>query len=138
MKEHGVYGQEIWACLPSQKRKLRRLWATAHKIYGHEKEEKIYSLIGFVYGKERLRELTEEEFSDLLSNLTRLLSEQECPQAAGEWRVIKALQRQLRWSDEHLTNFIRKVTGISHPRFLDYKTSRAVINALNRIKRRNT
>jgi NADH:ubiquinone oxidoreductase subunit E len=133
--KHKAAGQ-AWARLPSQKKKVKKLWAIAQKIYGRGKEQKIYALIDFVYQKQHLRELTDSEISELIAELTKILSEQECPQAPGEWRVIKALQRQLGWTDEHLINFIQKVTGISHPRFLEYKTSRAVINALRKTKRR--
>ncbi len=113
-------------------KRLRKLWALAQSVYGKNKEEAVYSLIQFLYGKERIRELTEEEFANLMKELLSMLSVKECPQAPGEWRVIKLYQRKLGWSDEHLINFIRKVTGVSHPRFLDYRTSRAVIDALDK------
>ena len=44
--------------------------------------------------------------------------------------MINALAQHLGWSDDRLQAFIEKRFGISHPRFLDDKTARKVIEAL--------
>lgn len=116
--------------------KIKRLWAIANKLYGRQKEKSIYDMIHFVYEKERIRELTDEELNDVLNHLIKMLSEEECPQAPGEYRVIKALQRKLGWDDSYLNNFIRKVTGVSHIRFLDYYSARATISALRKLEKK--
>ncbi len=111
-------------------RKIKHLWALANSLWGKEKEKYIYDSITFCYGKERLRELTDEEIDDTIKMLRKMEAEYKCPKAPAEWIKIKQLQRKYKITDEHLRNFIKKVTGVSHERFLDFYTARAVISAL--------
>lgn len=116
-------------------RSLKRLWAIAHSLYGDRKKEVIYSRVEFLYNKERLRDLTDEEFGEMIKMLLDELSEKECPSAPNEWRLIKSLQRQLGWDEEHLMNYIKKHANVDHPRFLNYYTARAIVTGLKRIKK---
>lgn len=121
---------------PYRKKLIKRIWTIAQKLYGHEKEKKVYDMIEFVFNRKRMRELTDEELREIYTVLIDMLSEKECPQASGEWKVIKAIQKKLGWSDEHLLNYIHKYARVSHPRFLEYRTARLVIAAMKKIQRR--
>jgi hypothetical protein len=113
-----------------RKRLLRRLWAIADSLFGKEKEEKVYSYVSFVYEKERLRELTDEELEEMVKAFVEMLSEKECPSAPHEWRLIKVLQKKLGWTNEHLLNYIKKYARVDHPRFLTQYEARIVITAM--------
>jgi hypothetical protein len=53
----------------------------------------------------------------------------------GQWRKIRWLQRELRWSDTHLINYIKRECGIHHVQFLTVWGARAVINGMEKIMR---
>jgi hypothetical protein len=113
-----------------RKRLLKRLWAIADRLFGKEKEEKVYSYVSFVYEKERLRELTDEELEEMVKAFVEMLSENECPSAPNEWRLIKVLQKKLGWTNEHLLNYIKKYARVDHTRFLTQYEAKIVISAM--------
>lgn len=137
-QQQSVNAPAISACAGhADRKKLRSLWAMANRVYGKDKEKIIYSMI-FVYKKERIHDLTEQEFDDLLRHMRLYLSDSECPSAPKEWRLIKVLQRQAGWTDEHLSNYIKKHAHVDHPRFLDYYSARAIITGLINIQKKIT
>lgn len=50
-----------------------------------------------------------------------------------QWRKIKWLQRKLRWNDQNLRGYIKRVTKMEHERFLDVPSARRVITGLVRV-----
>jgi hypothetical protein len=115
---------------------IKRIWTIAHALYGRDKERYIYGMINFVFDKERFRELSDEQLYEVWRILINELSMNECPQAPQEWRLIKVLQRQAGWSDEHLKNYLKHYAHISSPRFMTQHEAKIVISAMKKIIKR--
>jgi len=115
---------------------IKRIWTIAHALYGRDKEKHVYDMINFVFDKNRLRELSDEQLYEVWRVLINKLSMNECPQAPQEWRLIKVLQRQAGWSDEHLKNYLKRYAHISSPRFMTQHEAKIVISAMKKIIKR--
>jgi|GEM_PF-5592150 len=117
---------------------IKKIWTVANSLYGKEKNKYIYGMIQFIYDKNRLRELNDDELMEVLRSLIIELSMNECPQAPNEWRLIKVLQKKIGWSDEHLRNYIRHYAHIDSPRFITQREAKIIISAMQKIRERQT
>lgn len=113
------------------KEQIRAIWALSHVI-GMERDE-VYAMAKV----EHLHDLTMAGAIHMIDLLKHMAGQEEPSKptphgkpTAKEFGMINALARQLDWTDDRLQAFIEKRFGISHPRFLDDKTARKVIEAL--------
>ena len=125
---------------PWHGKELRRFWLIARER-GVSKDGVHLIIEGHYPGKKRLHDLTRAEFiflmnliyynGDPLVNMD--LEEHHGNIHAGQWSKIRWLQRRLKWSDPHLTNYICKHGRISHVRFMTAQIARAVIVGMGKI-----
>ena len=112
------------------KEQIKAVWALSHAI-GMGRDE-VYAMAKV----EHLHDLTMAgaiQMIDMLKHMAGQDAEKPVPHGkptTKEMGMINALTRQLGWSDDRLKAFVEKRFGISHPRFLDDKTARKVIEAL--------
>lgn len=112
------------------KEQIKAIWALSH-VVGMDKDE-VYAMAKVVH----LHDMTMAgaiQMIDLLKHMAGQDSEKPVPQGkptSKEMSMINALAHKLGWSDDRLKAFIEKRFGISHPRFMDDKTARKVIEAL--------
>lgn len=50
-----------------------------------------------------------------------------------QWRKVRHLQRELRWDDQKLREYIRHVTQLDHERFLDVPAARQLIAGMTSV-----
>ena len=112
------------------KEQIKAIWALSH-VVGMDKDE-VYAMARV----EHLHDMTMAgaiQMIDLLKRMAGQDSEKPVPQGKPTYKemsMINALAHKLGWTDERLKAFIEKRFGISHPRFMDDKTARKVIEAL--------
>ena len=114
------------------KEQIKAIWALSH-VVGMDRDE-VYAMARV----EHLHDMTMAgaiQMIDLLKHMAGQDKNEDKPVPQGkpttkEMSMINALVHKLGWSDERLKAFIEKRFGISHPRFLDDKTARKVIEAL--------
>ena len=114
------------------KEQIKAIWALSH-VVGMDRDE-VYAMARV----EHLHDMTMAgaiQMIDLLKHMAGQDKTEDKPVPQGkpttkEMSMINALSHKLGWSDERLKAFIEKRFGISHPRFLDDKTARKVIEAL--------
>lgn len=114
------------------KEQIKAIWALSH-VVGMDRDE-VYAMARV----EHLHDLTMAGAIQLINLLKHMAGQdktEDRPVPQGkpttkEMSMINALVHKLGWSDERLKAFIEKRFGISHPRFLDDKTARKVIEAL--------
>ena len=114
------------------KEQIKAIWALSH-VVGMDRDE-VYAMARV----EHLHDMTMAgaiQMIDLLKHRAGQDKNEDKPVPQGkpttkEMSMINALVHKLGWSDERLKAFIEKRFGISHPRFLDDKTARKVIEAL--------
>lgn len=114
------------------KEQIKAIWALSH-VVGMDRDE-VYAMARV----EHLHDMTMAgaiQMIDLLKHMAGQDKTEDKPVPQGkpttkEMSMINALVHKLGWSDERLKAFIEKRFGISHPRFLDDKTARKVIEAL--------
>jgi hypothetical protein len=112
------------------KEQIKAIWALSH-VVGMEHDE-VYAMARV----EHLHDLTMSgaiQMINLLKHMAGQDDDKPVPQGkptSKEMGMINALRMKLGWSDERLQAFIEKRFRISHPRFLDDKTARKVIEAL--------
>lgn len=124
-------------------KELKRFWAIARQA--GVSQDGVHAIIqGHYPGKTRLHDLTRVEFIKLMDLLfhgagqpaANTIPDLDIRHGAcedGQWRKIRWLQRQLRWDDTHLVNYINRLCGIHHARFLTTWGARAVITGLEKI-----
>ena len=132
--------------LPWHGKELKRFWAIARQV-GVDKEGVHALITGHYPGKSTLHELTRVEFIKLMDILFHGpggaaqtisdLEEQHGNIGDGQWRKIRHLQRTLRWSDQHLVNYICKLGHISHIRFLTADVARSAIIGMGKMHATN-
>lgn len=111
---------------------IKAIWALSH-VVGMDRDE-VYAMACV----EHLHDMTMAgaiQMIDLLKHMAGQDKTEDKPVPQGkpttkEMSMINALVHKLGWSDDRLKAFIEKRFGISHPRFLDDKTARKVIEAL--------
>lgn len=124
-------------------KELRRFWTIARQA-GVSQDGVRAIIAGHYPGKSRLHDLTRVEFIKLMDLLfhgpsgkdSGVLPELDIRHGScgdGQWRKIRWLQRQLRWSDTHLVNYIQKECGIHHVQFFTAWGARAVITGMEKI-----
>lgn len=114
------------------KEQIKAIWALSN-VVGMDRDE-VYAMARV----EHLHDMTMAgaiQMIDLLKHMAGQDKTEDKPVPQGkpttkEMSMINALVHKLGWSDERLKAFIEKRFGISHPRFLDDKTARKVIEAL--------
>ena len=114
------------------KEQIKAIWALSH-VVGMDRDE-VYAMARV----EHLHDMTMAgaiQMINLLKHMAGQDKNEDKPVPQGkpttkEMSMINALVHKLGWSDERLKAFIEKRFGISHPRFLDDKTARKVIEAL--------
>jgi len=114
------------------KEQIKAIWALSH-VVGMDRDE-VYAMARV----EHLHDMTMAgaiQMIDLLKHMAGQDKNEDKPVPQGkpttkEMSMINALTHKLGWSDERLKAFVEKRFGISHPRFLDDKTARKVIEAL--------
>ena len=112
------------------KEQIKAIWALSH-VVGMDRDE-VYAMARV----EHLHDMTMAgaiQMIDLLKHMAGQDSEKPVPQGkptSKEMGMINSLSRKLGWTDDRLKAFIEKRFGISHPRFMDDKTARKVIEAL--------
>ena len=114
------------------KEQIKAIWALS-RVVGMDRDE-VYAMARV----EHLHDMTMAgaiQMIDLLKHMAGQDKTEDKPVPQGkpttkEMSMINALSHKLGWSDERLKAFIEKRFGISHPRFLDDKTARKVIEAL--------
>ncbi|HPP07198.1 MAG TPA: hypothetical protein PLW88_07480 [Syntrophorhabdaceae bacterium] len=128
---------------------LKRLWATARGV-GMTHED-VYNAIKIQFGKERLHELTRQEFIKFLfdtakkhpayktwHNRSELDEHFKDTPMEPSWRYIRFLQRRLGWSDEILAKYIawhgKKIgTNIDNIKWLTVQKAHGVITGMKKI-----
>ena len=114
------------------KEQIKAIWALSN-VVGMDRDE-VYAMARV----EHLHDMTMAgaiQMIDLLKHMAGQDKTEDKPVPQGkpttkEMSMINALCHKLGWSDERLKAFVEKRFGISHPRFLDDKTARKVIEAL--------
>lgn len=113
------------------KEQIRKIWALSHAV-GMDHDE-VYATARV----EHLHDMTMAGAIQMIDMLKRMAGQdtddKPVPQGkptTKEMGMINALAHKLDWTDDRLKAFIDKRFGISHPRFLDDKTARKVIEAL--------
>lgn len=114
------------------KEQIKAIWALSN-VVGMDRDE-VYAMARV----EHLHDMTMAgaiQMIDLLKHMAGQdkTEDKRVPQGkptTKEMSMINALVHKLGWSDERLKAFVEKRFGISHPRFLDDKTARKVIEAL--------
>ena len=114
------------------KEQIKAIWALS-RVVGMDRDE-VYAMARV----EHLHDMTMAgaiQMIDMLKHMAGQDKTEDKPVPQGkpttkEMSMINALSHKLGWSDERLKAFIEKRFGISHPRFLDDKTARKVIEAL--------
>ena len=110
---------------------IKAIWALSHAV-GMDRDE-VYAMARV----EHLHDMTMAGAIQMINLLKRMAGQdtddKPVPQGKPtkkEMSMINALAHKLDWTDDRLKAFIDKRFGISHPRFLDDKTARKVIEAL--------
>ena len=111
------------------KEQIKAIWALSH-VVGMDRDE-VYAMARV----EHLHDMTMAGAIQMINLLKLLAGQVDKPVPQGkpttkEMGMINALSHKLGWSDERLKAFVEKRFVISHPRFLDDKTARKVIEAL--------
>ena len=111
------------------KEQIKAIWALSH-VVGMDRDE-VYAMARV----EHLHDMTMAGAIQMINLLKHMAGQDDKPVPQGkpttkEMGMINALRHKLGWSDERLKAFVEKRFGISHPRFLDDKTARKVIEAL--------
>jgi len=112
------------------KEQIKAIWAISRAV-GMDPDE-VYAMAKV----EHLHDMTMAgaiQMIDLLKHMAGQDDDKPVPRGkptTKEMGMINALTRQLGWSEDRLKAFVDKRFGISHPRFLDDKTARKVIEAL--------
>ena len=98
--------------------------------------EELHGVVYTAAKKEHVSELTVEEARRVIARL-KLLTGEKPKRAAdratkGQVQLIYSLAERLGWSEEpkRLTAFLEKQYGISHPSFLDRRSTNSCIAAL--------
>ena len=98
--------------------------------------EELHGVVYTAAKKEHVSELTVEEARRVIDRL-KLLTGEKPKRAAdratkGQVQLIYSLAERLGWSEEpkRLTAFLEKQYGISHPSFLDRRSTNSCIAAL--------
>lgn len=98
--------------------------------------EELHSVVSSTVRKEHMRELTVEEARKVIDRLKALTGQtpRRAPDRATKAQVnlIYSLAEQLGWSGDpkRLTAFLEKQYGITHPAFLDARSTGSCIAAL--------
>jgi len=141
--------------VPWEPIELKRFWAMA-RTAGMSKDA-VHSLIGKMFeGKEKLHDLTREEFVRLMGDIavkvmgSRLRGNDNSGMdgyfagtpMAWSWKKIRWLQRQLGWSDVRLINYIKwhgkeTVRKIDHVGWLTVDKARGIITGMEKIRHGN-
>jgi hypothetical protein len=126
---------------------LRHLWALANKVFGRSQAtERVYDMIALKAHKTKLRELSRPDFLAILNDLrSRAGEELDTIFAASPmeltWRRIRWLQRELRWTDSRLVNYIlfhgRKTNkNVESIRWLTVDKAKGIIVGMQRMRDR--
>ncbi len=133
--------------LPWVGEELKHFWALANHAFGrHEATQRVYDMIAFQLKKDRLHELSRPEFLHILNELRFKAGQDLDAIFQGTpmqplWTRIRWLQREMRWSDGRLINYIlwhgRKAgKNVESIRWLTVDKARAVVIGMQRIKDR--
>ena len=112
------------------KEQIKAIWALSNAV-GMDRAE-VYAMAKV----EHLHDMTMSGAIQMINLLKRMAGQADdkpVPQGKPtnkEMSMINALAHKLDWTDDRLKAFIDKRFGISHPRFMDDKTARKVIEAL--------
>ena len=122
---------------------LRHFWAMANQLFGKAATARVYDMMAAQCQKSRMHELTRKDFVLLLNDL-RFRTGQQLDEIFRKtemwpsWLRIRWLQRELKWSDGRLVNYIlwhgkKTDNKIDHIRWLTVIKARGIIVGMQRI-----